>query len=204
MPTDPRVDQYLEKAPEFAKPILRELRDVVHKACPDVSEDIKWSRPAFLYGEKILCGMVAFKAHCSFYIFPSEITNKLKEEGQFAALAEKLAKMTQIADLPPRKELLRYISRAAVVIDQALSTPSTRKRAAQPKPDLSVPEDLASALAKNQRAARAFENFSNSHRREYIEWITEAKRQETRQKRIATALEWLAEDKPRNWKYMNC
>jgi uncharacterized protein YdeI (YjbR/CyaY-like superfamily) len=204
MPTDSRVDHYIEKAPDFAKPILKQLRELVHKACPEVSEDLKWSRPAFLQGGKILCGMVAFKAHCSFYIFPSDITKRLREEGQFEALSEKLAKMTQLKDLPPGKEVLRYLREAVHLIDESLSDPAPRKRDAQPKPEASVPEDLGLALARNKKAAQAFESFSNSHRREYIEWITEAKREETRQKRVATALEWLAEGKPRNWKYMNC
>src|SRR5436305_13879240 len=112
MPTNPRVDDYVEKAPEFAKPILRQLREFIHKSCPGVAEDIKWSRPAFLYREKILCGMAAFKAHCSFYIFPSEFGNRLKEEGQFDTLAEKLAKISQIADLPGQREVTHYLRQA--------------------------------------------------------------------------------------------
>jgi len=204
MPTNPRVDQYVEKTPEFAKPILRQLRELVHKACPTVAEDIKWSRPAFLHREKILCGMAAFKAHCSFYIFPSEAGNQLKAGGQFEDLAKKLAKITQASDLPGRKDVLQYLRLAVGLIDQSRSNPTPRKRAAPTKTEMTVPEDLTISLAKNKKAAQAFENFSNSHRREYIEWITEAKRKETRQKRIATALEWLAEGKPRNWKYINC
>ena len=205
MPTDPRVDHYITKAPEFAKPILRHLRELIHEACPDASEDIKWSRPAFLHGGKILCGLVAFKAHCSFYIFQAEISSKLQHEGKHIDdSAGSLGKITQIADLPPRKELLRYIRDAVKLLDASLSDPGPRKRAARPKPEASIPDDLAKALTSNKKAAQAFEEFSNSHRREYIEWITEAKRDETRQKRIATALEWLADGKPRNWKYMNC
>lgn len=204
MPTDARVDQYVERAPQFAKPILQHVRGLVHKAYPDIGEDIKWSRPAFLHREKILCGMVAFKAHCSFYIFPSETRNQMREGGQFRALAEKLAKITRMDDLPADKDILQYVKAAVRLIDESLSNPAPRKRATQPKPEASVPEDLARALVKHKKAAQTFEKFSVSHRREYIEWITEAKREETRQKRIATALEWLAEGKPRNWKYMNC
>src|SRR3954464_5421507 len=110
MPTDPRVDEYIAKAPEFAKPILRHVRELIHEACPDASEDIKWSRPAFLHDGKILCGLVAFKAHCSFYIFQAEISSKLQKEGKHIDdSAGSLSKITKLTDLPPRKELLRYI-----------------------------------------------------------------------------------------------
>lgn len=204
MPTDPRVDRYIEKAPDFAKPILRHLREIVHEACPGISEDVKWSRPAFVYREKILCGIVAFKAHCSFYLFQTDVENQLAQEERFKQFRESLDRIAQMSDLPSRKNLLRYVREGVRVLDASLLNPAPRKRAAQPKPDADVPEDLALALAKNRRAAQTFENFSKSHRREYIEWITEAKREETRQKRVATALEWLAEGKPRNWKYMNC
>ncbi len=205
MPTDQRVDQYIAKAPEFAKPILRYLRELIHEGCPDASEDIKWSRPGFLYRDKILYGLVAFKAHCSFYIFQPEIAKKLEDEGKHIDdSAGALSKITQVGGLPPRKELLRFIRDAARLLDASLSNPAPRKRAAAPKPEASIPDDLAVALTKNKKAAAAFKQFSNSHRREYIEWITEAKREETRKKRIVTALEWLAEGKPRNWKYMNC
>ena len=204
MPTDSRVDRYVADAPEFARPILRHLRELVHEVCPDVTEGIKWSRPNFLHRGKILCGMAAFKAHCSFYVFGAEIGKQLGEEGSYKGLADALARITQEADLPPRKNLSRYIRDARRLLDQSLANPSPRKRAAQPKPEAGVPDDLAVALGNNKIAAQNFEGFSMSHRREYIEWITEAKRDETRQKRIATALEWLAEGKPRNWKYVNC
>jgi uncharacterized protein YdeI (YjbR/CyaY-like superfamily) len=64
-----------------------------------------------------------------------------------------------------------------------------------------VPQDLKSALARNAKARAAFEGFSPSHRREYVEWIEDAKRDDTRRKRLATAIEWMGEGKPRNWKY---
>lgn len=204
MPTDPRVDQYIANAPEFAKPILRQLRELIHEICPDVTEDIKWSRPNFLHKEKILCGMVAFKAHCSFYVFQAEISKALGKEASYEGFADALARITQPADLRPRKHLMRYIRDAECLLDKFVSSPAPRKRPAQQKPEAGVPDDLSAALGKNKKAAQAFERFSNSHRREYIEWITEAKRDETRQKRIATTLEWLAEGKPRNWKYMSC
>lgn len=204
MPTDPRVDQYIANAAEFAKPILRDLRELIHEVCPEISEDMKWSRPAFLHRGKILCGIVAFKAHCSFYVFQTEIGKELREQGGYAEFADRLTRITQSADLPPRKNLSQFIREAVRLLDKSMFDPVPRKRSAEPKPEPGVPDDLAVALRMNKTAAQAFESFSKSHRREYIEWITEAKREDTRQKRIATALEWLAEGKPRNWKYMNC
>lgn len=204
MPTDPRVDQYIANAPEFAKPILQQVRELVHQVCPDITEDMKWSRPNFVHGGKILCGMVAFKAHCSFYLFQRDISKELGKDEGYEGFADALARITQAAELPPRKNLSRYVRDAVRLLDKAIANPAPRKRAAQPKSEAGVPDDLAAALGKNKRAAQAFETFSKSHRREYVEWITEAKRDETRKKRIATALEWLAEGKPRNWKYMNC
>jgi len=204
MPTDPRVDQYIANAAEFAKPILRDFRELIHEVCPDVSEDIKWGRPAFLHEGKILCGIVAFKAHCSFYVFQAEISKELREKGGYAGFADGLNRITRSGDLPARKNLSQYIRDAVRLLDKSVSDPVPRKRSAQPKPEPGVPDDLAVALRKNKTDAQAFEGFSKSHRREYIEWITEAKREDTRRKRIATALEWLAEGKPRNWKYMNC
>jgi uncharacterized protein YdhG (YjbR/CyaY superfamily) len=134
MPTDSRVDEYIADAPEFAKPILRDLSELVHEVCPNVTEDIKWSRPNFLHGGKILCGMVALKAHCSFYVFGAEIGEQFGEEDRYKGLADGLARITQRADLPPRKNLSRYIRDAVRLLDESLANPSRRKRAAQPKP----------------------------------------------------------------------
>jgi uncharacterized protein YdeI (YjbR/CyaY-like superfamily) len=128
----------------------------------------------------------------------------LPKEGRVAETALKLDRITDLSQAPSVKDLKLYIREGKRLLDELLSNPAPRKRTAPPKPEAEVPVDLAAALAKNKTAAKAFQTFSPSHRREYVEWITEAKRDETRQKRIATTLEWLAEGKPRNWKYMNC
>lgn len=204
MPTDARVDQYISGAPEFARPILEHLRDLVHKELPEIREDIKWSRPAFLYRDKILFGMSAFKTYCGFFLFNQDVNKLLPNEGPIAETARKLDRVKELAEVPSQRSLQRYIREGRRLLDELLANPTPRKRTVPPKPETAVPADLAAALAKNRVAAKAFHAFSPSHRREYVEWITEAKRDETRQKRITTTLEWLAEGKPRNWKYMNC
>lgn len=205
MPTDPRVDQYLANSPAFAQPILHHLRDLVHQACPDVVETMKWSRPAFLYGDKILFGMSAFQAHCAFGFWHPEMTKRLLKEGIAAHEgAGSLGRITQMTDLPSDRDLLRYMREALRFQKEMPAKNGAQKRVAAPKTEVVVPDDLAAALANNEVAAQTFHAFSPSHRREYTNWITEAKREETRQKRISTAVTWLSEGKPLNWKYMNC
>jgi uncharacterized protein YdeI (YjbR/CyaY-like superfamily) len=200
---DPRVDASIAKAAPFAQPILKHLRAVVHRACPDVVETIKWNNPSFLYRDKILCGMAAFKAHCIFGFWHQQMEKLIaKDLGVTPAAGGLLGRITCLADLPGDATLERYIKHAMTLLETGV--PARAARAARPKPEAKVPPDLAAALQKNKKAAAAFENFSPSHRREYIEWIVEAKRAETREKRLATTLEWLAAGKPRNWKYMNC
>jgi uncharacterized protein YdeI (YjbR/CyaY-like superfamily) len=128
----------------------------------------------------------------------------LREQESYEHLADVLTRITQSGDLPPRKKVSQYIRDAVRILEESASRPAPRKRAAGPKPEAPLPDDLVVALGGNKKAYETFQGFSNSHRREYIEWITEAKREDTRQKRIATALEWLAAGKPRNWEYMNC
>lgn len=199
--TDPRHDAYVAAAAEFARPILKKLRALVHESCPAVEETIKWSMPSFTLDGKILCGMAAFKAHATFGFWHRGMEKLLaKEFGKTYDAMGSMGRITSLADLPPDADLRRYIKRAAELI--ASGTPARPK--SKPRPALPVPADLAAALKKNKTANITFQNFSPSHRREYIEWITEAKRPETRATRLATTLEWLAAGKPRNWKYMNC
>jgi uncharacterized protein YdeI (YjbR/CyaY-like superfamily) len=199
--TDPRVDAYLERAAPFARPILRHLRTVVHKSCPVAEETLKWGHPSFTYHGKILCGMAAFKAHCTFGFWHAQMTKMLQRDFKVTATAMgHLGRLEKLADLPPDRTLRAYIQRAAELLDAGVPA---RKRP-KPKPEAKVPPDLAAALKKSKKAAATFTGFSPSHRREYIEWITEAKRDETRASRLATTLEWLAQGKPRNWKYLNC
>jgi uncharacterized protein YdeI (YjbR/CyaY-like superfamily) len=193
--TDARVDQYIAKAADFAKPILRHIREVVHAACPDVEETMKWSFPHFDYHGEMMCGMAAFKAHCSFGFWKARLV--LDGPGGADAMGQ-FGKITSLEDLPSDRELTRYVKKAARLNEDGIKV--ARKPAAPKKP-LAVPPEFAAALKKAATARKAFDAFSPSHRREYLEWIIEAKSDATRQKRIATAIEWLAQGKSRNWKY---
>jgi uncharacterized protein YdeI (YjbR/CyaY-like superfamily) len=200
---DPRVDAYIAKSAEFARPILTHLRELVHQACPDATETLKWSMPHFEYAGAILCGMAAFKAHCTFGFWHQGMQAVLRKDGIDGESAMgSFGRITSLNDLPGDKALLRYLREAAKL--NASGAPARPRTARGPAKELPVPADLAAALKKNKTAATAWAEFSPSHRKEYIQWITEAKRDETRQSRLATTLEWLAEGKPRNWKYMNC
>jgi uncharacterized protein YdeI (YjbR/CyaY-like superfamily) len=199
--TDPRLDAYIAQSGEFARSVLRHLRALIHEACPAVEETMKWSHPSFVLDGKILCGIAAFKAHCTFGFWHQEMQKLLDRElGKAGDAAGLLGRITSVGDMPDDATMRRYIKRAAALTGS--SAPA--RPAPKPKAALAVPADLAAALKKNKAAGTAFENFSPSHRREYIEWITEAKREETRQSRLTTALEWIAAGKPRNWKYAAC
>ncbi|MEO8190254.1 MAG: YdeI/OmpD-associated family protein [Acidobacteriota bacterium] len=201
--TDPRIDDHIARAADFAKPILRHLRELVHQACPDVEETVKWSSPAFTTDGKIMCGMAAFKEHCTFGFWHQGMTEVLGEDGEKEATAMgSFGRIRSLSDLPSDRKLLRYIRKAAEL--SASEAPARPRPARAPAKAVEVPEDLAAGLKKNRAAGSTFEKMSLSHRREYVEWITEAKREETREKRLSTALEWLAEGKSRNWKYENC
>ncbi len=198
---DPRIDAAIAEAAPFAKPIIKRIRALMHQACPAVEETLKWSHPSFIYQDKIIAGIGVFKAHVSFGFWHQGMEKIIaadpspKKVGLMGR-----GKLASIDDLPDDDAMLRFIH-AAIALN-ASDTPA--RPAGKPKPALEVPPDLAAALKKNKVAAATFEKFSPSHRREYIEWITEAKRDETRQKRLATTLEWLTEGKARHWKYENC
>jgi uncharacterized protein YdeI (YjbR/CyaY-like superfamily) len=195
---DPRIDAYIAKSADFAKPILKHLRKVVHAGCPDVQETMKWSMPHFDY-KGVMCGMAAFKEHCAFGFWKADLIldrDKQKEKsgmGSFGCIKS-------FDDLPAEKTLIGYVKKAAALNEAGIKAPGRT----QPKKrkSLPMPEDFSAALKKNAKAQKTFENFSPSHRREYIEWITEAKRDETRKQRLATSTKWLAEGKARNWKHM--
>ncbi|MDR1988778.1 MAG: YdeI/OmpD-associated family protein [Acidobacteriaceae bacterium] len=191
---DPRVDVYIDAAADFAQPILAHLRAVVHEACPGVEETVKWRMPTFMYEGRILCNIAAFKQHCSLNFWRgSSIVDAASDAGM-----GQFGRITAMTDLPAKKTLIGYVRKAMAVSEG--KAPSASRAA---KPEAAVPDDLAAALKQRTHAkARAvFAASSPSHRREYIEWINEAKREDTRAKRLATTLEWLAEGKPRNWKY---
>ncbi len=205
---NPRVDAYLAKVNPFALPIMEHLRTLVHQGCPEVEETIKWSRPFFEYRGTILCNMSAFKEHCSFGFWGEEIgavlreARVLQEDGMGS-----LGRITSVKDLPSDKQLLGWIRQAAAFVASGQHTSpiaARHKVVKAPKPALETPTEFTAALKKDKKASAVFAAFSPSCKREYVEWIADAKRPETRDKRIATAIEWIAEGKQRNWKYQSC
>jgi uncharacterized protein YdeI (YjbR/CyaY-like superfamily) len=200
MNTDPRIDAYLARAPEFAQAILSKLRVLVHEICPEVEETLKWSAPSFVYRGKILCGMAAFKQHASFGFW--QHAQVMGEEVERDGMGS-FGKMASLRDVPSKRVLAPLLRKAMQLIDAGVPSAGVRKRRAS-KPPPEAPADLHAALKKNAAARRTFEAFSPSHKREYVEWITQAKREETRTRRLEQALEWLAQGKPRHWKYIDC
>lgn len=199
MTQDPRIDAYIERAAPFAQPILSQVRELVHEACPDVEESIKWGMPTFIHAGGILCGMAAFKQHASFGFWKHAL---VMGEGEPRDGMGSYGKMTALKDLPPKKTLLAHVKKAMQLNEDGVKAPAARKSAPKPPPD--APADLAAALKTNKAAKATFDGFPPGCKREYIEWIVEAKREETRAKRLAQTVEWLAEGKRRNWKYENC
>lgn len=198
---DPRVDAYIAKAAPFAKPILAHLRKVVHVNCPDVEETLKWGAPHFMY-KGMFCGMASFKTHCAFGFWKGALL-----ENRPSALAVvgdtamgQFGRLTRLEDLPDERTLAKYVRDAARLNDDGIKPPAPTK-SGRPKAPLRAPVDLAAALARNKKAAATFEAFSPTSKREYIEWIVDAKTEATRKRRLDNAVEWMAQGKVRNWKY---
>lgn len=190
---DPRFDDYIAKAAPFAQPILQRIREIVHEAVPGLTETLKWSMPHFVYNGKNLAGMAAFKAHCAMMIHG---------DGKQGDAMGQFGKIAALSDLPGDNELKSKIVAAKERIDSEGT--ALRKKPAtarSSKPELPIPPDFAKALADNPAARTTLDGFAPSHRREYVEWIVEAKRAETRARRIEQAIAQLAEGKKRNWKY---
>ncbi len=196
---DPRIDAYIERAAPFAQPILVRAREVVHEVCPQVGETIKWGMPTFEYAGGILCGMAAFKQHASFGFWKHAL---VVGDGQPQTGMGSYGKLVSLKDLPPKKTLVAHLKKAMKLNEDGVKAPAARKSAPKPPPE--APADLVAALKKNRAAKAAYDAFPPSCKREYIEWIVEAKREETRAKRLAQAVEWMAEGKRRNWKYEDC
>lgn len=196
---DKRIDAYIDKSPDFAKPILEHLRAVVHEACPEVEETMKWSFPHFMY-QGMLCSMASFKQHCSFGFWKAKQMAELS--GNPGTAMGDFGRITQLKDLPA-KTVLKRLVKQAMAINEAppVKSIATAKPKRAARPELLPPEAFLKVLAKNKKARTTFDNFSPSHRREYVEWILEAKREETTKKRIDASIEMLAEGKSRNWKY---
>lgn len=198
--TLPEVDAYIDRSADFAKPILVRVRSLFHQACPEIEESIKWSAPFFVY-KGIVGYMAAFKNHVSFGFWKAGLMQDPEGLMQGAGNSEMSGiKVSSLEELPDDAILSRYIEEAVDLNERGIKVPRQNKGAAKPTPE--VPDDLRAALQANRQAGKTFENFSDSKRRDYIEWLTAAKREATRAKRLATTIEWLSEGKPRNWKYM--
>jgi uncharacterized protein YdeI (YjbR/CyaY-like superfamily) len=195
---DPKIDAYIAKSADFAKPILKHLRKIVHAGCPDVVETVKWSMPHFDH-KGVMCGMAAFKEHCAFGFWKADLILDRDKQSEKSGMGS-FGSIRSLADLPNEKMLISYVRKAAALNEAGIKAPG-RTQPKKRKP-LAMPEDLTAALKKNAGARKTFDDFSPSHRREYIEWITDAKREETRKERLAKTVKWLADGKPRNWKYM--
>ena len=196
---DPRIDAYIAKAAPFAKPILEHLRAAVHATCPDCEETLKWSMPSFTYAGGILCTMASFKEHATFGFWKGKLIQGVSPNRNSGGEAMgNFGKLTSVKDLPSKRELTALIRQAMKLNEEGVTVPRATKAA---KPAAKVPPALKAALAKNRKAAGQFESFSPSARREYIEWIDDAKQDATRERRVAQAIEWIAEGKGRNWKY---
>ncbi len=194
---DPRVDAYIVKSAPFAQPILKYLRQLVHEISPDVEETLKWSMPSFLHRGRILCGVAAFKQHSSFWFWRG--MNLTADDGRDGMGA--FGCITSLKDLPSKKILIGHLKKAIEFCEAGAKFAKPRGAS---KPTPTAPADLLVALKKNKKASATFAAFSPSAKREYVDWITEAKREDTRAKRLAQAVEWMAEGKQRNWKYMSC
>lgn len=194
------IDGYISKSADFAKPILRHIRKLVHRACPEIEETMKWSFPHFMY-KGIVCSMAAFKEHCSFgfwkgaLFLDKSLSQSEEGMGQFG-------RITKLEDLPSDEQVIAYVKEAVRLNEEGVKPPPKAK-GKSPR-TLEIPEALRAALESNPKARTTFEQFSYSHRKEYVEWIAEAKREETVQKRLKMTIAWLTEGKPRNWKYANC
>jgi len=196
---DERIDAYIVKSADFARPILTHLRELVHAACPEIEETWKWSFPHFDY-KGTVCSMAAFKQHCAFGFWKASLMTDPQKI--LIVSREAMGQMGQIKspeDLPPDDVLIAYIKEAVQLNEKGVKAASKPKTAE--KKELPVPEYFIAALEENSKASETFENFSYSHKKEYVEWLVEAKTEETRNKRLATAVEWLNEGKSRHWKY---
>jgi uncharacterized protein YdeI (YjbR/CyaY-like superfamily) len=199
MPTkDKRIDAYIAKSADFARPLLKQLRAIVHEACPATEESIKWSCPHFLYMGKILCSMAAFQQHCAFHIWHGGLVVDAKHNKSDEAMGQ-FGRITSVKVLPSEQTIIGYLKQAMELIEAGATR--SRPKSNGEKKELAVPDYFMAALKKNNKAFATFEAFPYSKKKDYVEWVTEAKTDVTRNKRLQTAVEWMAEGKSRNWKY---
>ena len=196
---NPSIDAYIAKSSDFAKPILTHLRDLIHRACPEVEEKMKWSFPHFDYKGEMMCSMASFKEHCAFTFWKASLLKdpQLIENAKSESAMGHFGRIQSLQDLPSDSRILSYIKEAMKLNDDGIKIKKTVF--AKPEPD--IPDYFVKELKKNSAAQKAFKAFSPSCRREYVEWITDAKTEPTRNKRMSQAIEWISEGKKRNWKY---
>jgi uncharacterized protein YdeI (YjbR/CyaY-like superfamily) len=198
--TDARVDAYIEKSEDFAKPVLNHLRKLVHEACPEVVETMKWSFPHFDY-KGMMCSMASFNEHCAFGFWKQSLIDDAAFPAEKTAMGS-FGRIRSLADLPDQKTMRKLVADAMRLNDAGVKV--AKAPVSKEKKELVVPEILLEALARDEAASTTFNNFPYSKKKDYVEWITESKTDATRDKRLATTLEWLAEGKARNWKYEKC
>lgn len=198
---NPGVDAYIQKSADFARPVLNHLRHLVLEACPAIDETIKWGFPHFYY-KGIVCSMAAFKQHCVFGFWKSALMsdphNLFQKNGKTAM--GQLGQIKSLNDLPSDDILKVYIREAYELNKNNVKLPS--KNTPSESKDLEIPDYFTKALSANPKALETFQNFSYSHKKEYLEWVAEAKTGETKARRMTTTIEWLTEGKPRMWKYI--
>lgn len=199
---NPKIDAYILKSADFAVPILMHLRDLIHRGCPEVEETIKWGMPFFDY-KGPFCSMASFKQHAVFGFWKAKLLKDPKKylqerSSEGGSAMGHLGRITSMKDLPPDKVILDFIKQAKKINDEGIKVPAKPK---VEKKELEVPAYFTNALKKNKKAFATFNEFSYSHKKEYVEWVTEAKTEATRDKRMETAIDWMEEGKGRNWKY---
>ncbi|HXA03160.1 MAG TPA: DUF1801 domain-containing protein [Cytophagaceae bacterium] len=199
-----QIDAYIDKSAPFAQPILNHFRELVHKACPQVEEKMKWGFPHFDY-KGMCCSMAGFKEHCALNFWKASI---MKDPKKLLTISRSEAegmghfgRITSLKELPADKVLIAYIKEAVRLNEEGIALPPKQKPTEKEKQNIAIPPALVASLKKNKKAAEQFENFNYSNKKEYAEWIGEAKTDDTRNKRLEIALEWIAEGKSRNWKY---
>lgn len=198
--SDTRIDAYIARSADFARPILEHLRALVHRAVPDVEETVKWGMPHFTLRGAIVCGMASFKQHASFGFWRgAQIPDLKKVIGRREKAMGQLGRIASLTDLPSSRDLIKLIKAAAELSRSGKTSPrAPRGPAKVPR----TPADLAKALARHAKAKAVWASFPPSHRKEYIEWITGAKAADTRERRLTTAIDWISKGKPQNWRYM--
>lgn len=199
---DPRIDAYMAKSADFAKPIMRHFRELVHATCPHVEETMKWNFPHFDYRGSMMCSMASFKQHCAINFWKAELMKDGKaliDMAKTEVAMGHLGRLTSLKDLPKDTQLVKYIRQAMKLNEEGVKLSSKTRGLTATEPE--VPAYFKKAIAKNKAAAKTFSEFSNSCKREYLDWVKEAKTELTRLKRLGQAVEWMSEGKIRNWKY---